>query len=270
MALSVLSWNILGPATRDVASYGFIPGDYGRLGKHLEIINQHQADILCFQEIDLTTLHFFNNFLLSLYFQASYHEKGSHGGVVVYVRKSKFELVESIGSVLKSSQINSAGAFCGTIFKNLSDGTQLFIASVHLGKSSNHQAIQEGVYQVSDLCNQLGKSLPTKIIFAGDFNTLLEDMKEFIVPAMSQMLNKKLSMFEHEACTSFSPSGELTSIDHILYSGFEIDLEKSCVVSSKSSHIQSDDLKKIYEHGFEHAVQPETPSDHSPVLAVFK
>ena len=45
MPFSVLSWNILGPATGDVQDYGFIQGDYGRLGKHLDIIHQYQAYI---------------------------------------------------------------------------------------------------------------------------------------------------------------------------------------------------------------------------------
>jgi endonuclease/exonuclease/phosphatase family metal-dependent hydrolase len=270
MSLSVLSWNILGPATRDVADYGFIPGDYGRLGKHLEIINQFQSDILCFQEVDLTTLHFFNNFLLSKYQQATYHEKGAHGGIVVYVRKSQFKLIESIGSVLKSSEVRAPGAFCGVFLEDISDKSHLFVASVHLSKSSHPQAISQAVSQVSDLCENTGKALPFKTIFAGDFNTMYEDMRQTVVPTMSQILNKKLLMFEHESCTSRLPSGELTSIDHILYTGFEINLEKSCVVTSKYEHIQSDSLKKIYEHGLEHTVQPEIPSDHSPVLAIFK
>jgi endonuclease/exonuclease/phosphatase (EEP) superfamily protein YafD len=126
------------------------------------------------------------------------------------------------------------------------------------------------VYQISDLCNYVGKNLPVKTVFAGDFNTMYEDMKEAIILTMSHMLDKKILMFEHESCTSYSPSGELSSIDHILYSGFEIDIKKSCVVTSKYNHIQSDDLKKVYEHGFEHIVQPEIPSDHSPVLAIFE
>jgi endonuclease/exonuclease/phosphatase family metal-dependent hydrolase len=270
MALSVLSWNILGPVTRDVADYGFIPGDYGRLGKHLEIISKLEADILCFQEIDLTALHFFNNFLLAQYLQVAYHEKGAHGGIVVYAKKMKFELVDSVGALLENSQKGSPGAFCGGIIKDIETGEQLFVASVHLSKSSHPQAISQAVHQVSDLCNHIGKNLPFKIIFAGDFNTMYEDMQQIVIKSMSDMLNKKLLMFEHESCTSYSPSQEPFSIDHILYSGFEIDLQKSCIVTSKHHHVRPDNLKKIYDDGFEHVVQPQIPSDHSPVLVVFK
>ncbi len=270
MSFSVLSWNILGPATRDVADYGFIPGDYGRLGKHLEIISKLEADILCFQEIDLTALHFFNNFLLAEYMQVAYHEKGVHGGIVVYAKKMKFELVDSLGTLLKSSQKGSPGAFCGGIIKDIKTGEQLFVASVHLSKSSHPQAIDEAVYQVSDLCSSIKENLPSKIILAGDFNTMYEDMHKIVIQSISDILNKKFLMFEHESCTSYSPSEEPFSIDHILYSGFEIDLQKSCIVTSKHHHIRSDKLKKIYEHGFEHVVQPKIPSDHSPVLVVFK
>src|SRR5262245_10471632 len=119
MPFSVLSWNILGPATRDVEEFGFIRDDYGRLGKNLQLISELDADILCFQEIDLTSLHLFNNFLLSNYQQASYHEKGTHGGVVVYVKKSKFSIISSVSSMLKKNQSDAPGAFAGVAIQNL-------------------------------------------------------------------------------------------------------------------------------------------------------
>jgi len=270
MSISVLSWNILGPATRDVVEYGFIPGDYGRLGKHLEIISNLDADILCFQEIDLTTLHFFNNFLLSQHAQVAYHEKGAHGGVVVYVKKSKFDFVSSVGSLLKSNHKKSPGAFCGGVIKSISTSEEFFIASVHLSKSSSSQAVLEAEYQISDLCNYVGKNLPEKIILAGDFNTMYEDMQQGVLETISKKLNKKFLIFEHESCTFHAPSSQPFSIDHVVYSGLEINLEKSCVITSKYHHVQPNNLKKIYEHGFEHVVQPEIPSDHSPVLVIFK
>lgn len=270
MSFSVLSWNILGPATRDVADYGFIPGDYGRLGKHLEIINQFQADILCFQEVDLTTLHFFNNFLFSQYLQAAYHEKGTHGGIVIYVRKSKFELIESIGSVLQSSPKEALGAFCGSIVKNIADNSELFIASVHLSKSSHPQAISRAEYQIADLCAHLGKSLPSKTIFTGDFNTMYEDMKDVVIPAMSKIVDKEFLMFEHETCTATSLTGEFKSIDHILYTDLKINMEKSCVFSGKYEHINPEYLQAKSTLDRTEIIPTELPSDHAPLFVMFE
>lgn len=270
MVCSVLSWNILGPETRDVEDYGFIKGDYGRLGKHLDIIRQYEADVLCFQEVDLTTLHFFNNFLLGEYNQLAYHDKGAHGGIVVYAKKSKFELIEPIGALLKSTEVRAPGAFCGAIIKSIQDGSQLFVGSIHVSKSSKQEAISDGIEQISDLCLRLGKNLPSKIILAGDFNTMYDDMKQTIVPLMQQKLDKEIVMFEHETCTSYSSSGELSSIDHVLYAGFTLDFSQSCVITSKYRHVHASQLEKTYEHGREHIVQPEIPSDHAPVFTVFK
>jgi len=270
MPFSVLNWNILGPATRDVQDYGFIKDDYGRLGRHLEIIQQYQADILCFQEIDLTALHLFNNFLLAQYIQLAYHEKGEHGGIVVYAKKSKFKLIDSIGGKLNTKEHKSPGAFSGAVIENIEDGAQLFVASIHLSKSSKREAISEAEEQISDLCYQLGEKLPSKIILAGDYNTLYEDIREVIVPLILQKLNTKIAMFEHESCTSYSPSGELTSIDHILYAGLEIKLDQSCIITSKYHHVHASQLEKTYEHGREHIVQPEIPSDHVPLFVVFE
>ncbi|MBI2344625.1 endonuclease/exonuclease/phosphatase family protein [Candidatus Dependentiae bacterium] len=270
MSYSVLSWNILGPATRDVEDYGFIRDDYGRLGKHLEIIQQYQADILCFQEVDLTTLHFFNNFLLAQYTQLAYHEKGAHGGVVVYIKKSKFTIVNTISSVLKTNEKFAPGAFCGGIIKNVADGSDLFIASVHLSKSSHPQVVSRALTQISDLCIRLKSNLPSQIIFAGDFNTMYEDMKEIVVPAMSQILSNILLMFEHESCTANSVKGELKSIDHVIYSNLQINLTQSCVVSKKYKHIDTVDRVQNIEKNNQNLIYKELPSDHAPILVVFE
>lgn len=270
MQISVLSWNILGPGTGDVQDYGFIQGDYGRLGKHLEIIHSYQADILCFQEVDLTTLHLFNSFLLGEYTQGAYHDKGAHGGVVVYVKKSKYELIDSVSALLPGNQERSAGAFAGAFIKDIQGESELFIASIHLNKSSKAEALSDAIKQISDLCNQIAKNLPIKVVIAGDYNTMYEDMKQSVLPVMSQVLGKEFLMFEHSACTSSSNSGELSSIDHVVYRGLKLDLENSCLVTSKHHHVHAKNLKKIYENGREYVVQPELPSDHVPVLAVFE
>ena len=270
MAFSVLSWNILGPATRDVEDFGFIKNDYGRLGKSLEIINNFEADILCFQEVDLQSLHLFNNFLLGQYAQVAYHEKGSHGGVVLYIKKSKFTVGDTLSSVLKNSASDAPGAFCGAIIQSIETKNSFFVASVHLSKSSHQQAISEGIYQVSDLCRRLGKNLPDTIILAGDFNTMYNDMKEAILPHMSQGLEKKIIMFEHESCTSNSPQGEFKSIDHVLYTGFHINFQKSCVASTQYHHIDRKDLKESMSHGHVVMIHNELPSDHAPLFAVFE
>lgn len=270
METSIFSWNILGPATGDVEDYGFIKNDYGRLGQHLKIIDRYKADILCFQEIDLTALHLFNNFLLSEYDQLSYHEKGAHGGVVIYAKKSKFELISSVGSLLQRENKKSPGSFAGVFIRDIVSKEELFIASVHLSKSSHPQEVFDANFQMKNLCDQLGKNLPQKSIFAGDYNTLYEDMKSIVVPEMSKVLDKNLLMFEHEICTSYSPSGELSSIDHILYSGFKIDLKKSCVIDSLYRHIDADTLEKISEHGYGYVVSSELPSDHLPIVAFLK
>ena len=267
--ISVLSWNILGPATRDVADYGFIPGDYGRLGKHLKMIQQYQADILCFQEIDLTSLHLFNSFLLSEYIQASYHEKGAHGGVAVYVRTSIFDVVNSIGTTLQTSENYSPGAFSGTIVKNKIDGIEIFVASVHLSKSVHPQSVEKGVNQVFDLCKSLGSNLPSKVILVGDYNTMYNDMKEVILPIMSKELNKNLFLFEYESCVSPDISGEVSSIDHVVYSGMNIDLEKSCVITLENHRFQTE-LKKDDKAPSQDDQNKQLPSDHSPLLVFLK
>lgn len=270
MSFSVLSWNILGPATRDVADFGFIKGDYGRLGKNLQLISEIDADILCFQEVDLTSLHLFNNFLLADYVQAAYHEKGVHGGVVLFVKKSKFKVISTVSSALKNSASDAPGAFAGAVIENIETQKQLFIASVHLSKSSHREAISEGLYQVSDLCNQLGKNLSSSIILAGDFNTMYDDMRADLMPYISQQLGVMLQMFEHNACTASSSTGEFKSIDHVLYVNLKNNFDRSCVVSGKYAHQnqQRSSENNVDESGG--LIHKMLPSDHVPVFVVFE
>jgi endonuclease/exonuclease/phosphatase family metal-dependent hydrolase len=266
MPFSVLSWNILGPATRDVADFGFIQGDYGRLGKSLQVVSEIDADIVCFQEVDLTSLHLFNNFLLADYLQASYHEKGAHGGVVVYVKKSKFKVVSAVSSMLKNSASDAPGAFAGAVVENIETAKSLFVASVHMSKSSHREAISEGLYQVADLCNQLGKNVASSIILAGDFNTMYDDMRADLTPYMSEILAQKIVIFEHDSCTADSSTGEFKSIDHILYAGLSIDMQRSCAISEKYAHSRAQYLAK------ENIVpiHKKLPSDHAPIFAVLE
>ncbi len=270
MSFSVLNWNILGPATRDVADFGFIQGDYGRLGKNLQLISEIDADILCFQEVDLTSLHLFNNFLLAEYLQASYHEKGAHGGVVVYVKKSKFKVISTASSYLKSSANDAPGAFAGAIIESVQTAKQLFVASVHLSKSSYREAIAEGLYQISDLCSKLGENVASSIVLAGDFNTMYDDMRADVMPYMSEKLGVKLQMFEHNACTQGSSTGEFKSIDHVLYVNLKNYFEKSCVVTGKYSdeNQQRSYEKRIDEN--QNFIHKNLPSDHVPVFVVFE
>lgn len=266
MLFSVLSWNILGPATRDVADFGFIKGDYGRLGKSLQLIREIDADIVCFQEVDLTALHLFNNFLLADYLQAAYHEKGAHGGVVVYVKKSKFKIISTVSSVLKNSASDAPGAFAGAIIENIETTRNLFIASVHLSKSSHREAISEGLYQVSDLCSQLGKNVSSSIVLAGDFNTMYDDMRADLMPYMSEKLGQKIVMFEHDSCTADSLTGEFKSIDHILYAGLALNMQRSCVVSEKYAHSRAQSLEQENIA----PIHTKLPSDHAPIFAIFE
>ncbi len=269
MPISILSWNILGPATRDVQDYGFIKGDYGRLGQTLELVSSVNADILFFQEIDLTALHLFNNFLLPNYIQAAYHEKGAHGGVALYVKKSKFKIISTVASVLKNSQNDAPGAFCGAIIENFDTGKFFFVASVHLSKSCHHEAVSEGIYQISDLCSQLEKNI-AQIILAGDFNTMYDDMRTHLIPRMSEMLGKKLVMFEHELCTENSTIAEFQSLDHILYANLSIDMKKSCVFSGKYFHAQQQILQTKGIDNHHEIISTKLPSDHAPIFAVFE
>lgn len=270
MSFSVLSWNILGPATRDVEDFGFIKGDYGRLGKSLQLIDEIDADILCFQEVDLTSLHLFNNFLLADYLQVAYHEKGAHGGVVLYVKKSKFKVISTASSSLKNSASDAPGAFAGAIIEIISTGKNLFVVSVHLSKSSRHEAISEGIYQVSDLCRRLGKNIVTPLILAGDFNTMYDDMRLDLIPYMSQQLGLKLQMFEHNACTANSSTGEFKSIDHVLYVNLKNDFEKSCVITGKYAHANHQRLQQNGVDASGEFIHKKLPSDHVPVFAVFE
>ena len=50
--LSLLSWNILGPAVQDVTHYGFQRNDYQRLFLIFKIVQEYDADVVCLQEID--------------------------------------------------------------------------------------------------------------------------------------------------------------------------------------------------------------------------
>lgn len=270
MQFSVLSWNILGPATRDVADFGFIKGDYGRLGKTLQLISAIDADILCFQEVDLTSLHLFNNFLLADYLQAAYHEKGAHGGVVVYVKKSKFRVISIVASALKNSASDAPGAFAGAMIEAIEVQQKLFVASVHLSKSSHREAIAEGLYQVADLCNQLRNNLASSIILAGDFNTMYDDVRSEIIPSMSQELGVTLQIFEHNLCTVSSVSGEFKSIDHVLYAGIRNNFEKSCVISGKYAYENQQRSQENGMHEQGDVIHKILPSDHTPVFVVFE
>lgn len=268
MSFSILSWNILGPATKDVENFGFIKRDYARLRQHLKIIDQYHADIICLQEVDLTTFNFFNEHLFENYRFAAYHEKGVHGGVVIYIKKLKFKLLHTVSSRLVSEQGSSPAAFCGIFLEHTQDEKPLFIANIHLSKSSQHQELQDGIFQLSQFCKLLKKKLSSQNIFMGDFNTFYVDMKEEVVPYLSEILKKRFKLFEHTSCTATKPNGASKSVDHFIYSGVHIDMDRSLVASGQYQHKDIDELMKRTEHEHSGKIYQDYPSDHAPIFVV--
>lgn len=269
-SISVLSWNILGPATQDVDHFGFIKNDYGRLGKNLKLIREYQPDVLCLQEVDLTALHFLNNHLLGDYFQGAYQSKGTHGGAVLYFKRSMFELQSVLNAPLDSGEHLLPGAIACAVVQHQQSHKTMLIGSVHINKSSGRRASQSGVQQIKDLVHAWGDIMPDNIVIAGDFNTLYSEIIDTTVPLLNELTHKNFKMYRHISFTTSKLRGGFSSVDHVLFTGFTVDHKESRVGDGSYTYDQiANALTTLYHLPFR-LIHEVVPSDHLPVYVTLR
>jgi len=266
--ISVLSWNILGPATRDVERFGFVQGDYSRLEKTIAVIQQYQADIICLQEVDKISLHYLNHILLCDYHCVAYQEKGLHGGVVVYAKRLLFEVEKTFECSLSSGDKNKPGALAGGVLTHV-DKIPLFIGSIHFSRSHDRRSMNSGKMQIEAIYEALRDSLPQQIIFAGDFNTLYEEMLYESLPFMNILWPISFNLFSHQSFTANRSDGNFLSIDHVMFSHIKL-IEKDSMVGNRD-YIHKAVLvtREIMKHELFQLVQKVVPSDHLPMFVLF-
>lgn len=267
---SLLSWNILGPSTRDVEHFGFALGDYTRLGAVLKVIESYQADLICLQEVDHVSLRFFNNYFLDRYHLVSYQSKGAHGGVVVYAKRSQFDFMTSWGGRLRGYNSKSPGACAGGVLIHKQSNVSLCVGSIHISRSHDHRSVLIGHHQWEELAFHIGDMIPERVILAGDCNTLYEEMHQDTVQLLREIFKKPFEMFAHRSCTSNTPQGHFSSVDHVLYAHMKlIDSDskvhaREYVYERITTAFSSIDIENLMP------IQQIVPSDHLPVFAVFE
>lgn len=267
---SLLSWNILGPSTRDVEHFGFALGDYTRLDAVLKVIESYKADLFCLQEVDHVSLCFFNDNFLERYHLVSYQSKGTHGGVVVYAKRSMFDFVSSWGGKLKGYNSKSPGACAGGILIHKQSNVSLCVGSIHISRSHDLRSVLIGHKQWEELAFHIGDMIPERVILAGDCNTLYEEINQDTVPLLREIFKKSFEMFAHRSCTSNTPQGYFSSVDHVLYAHVRLIIDDSKVHAREyvyepvTKAFSSIEIEKLMP------IQQIVPSDHLPVFAVFE
>jgi endonuclease/exonuclease/phosphatase family metal-dependent hydrolase len=231
---SLLTWNILGPQAVDAADFLKAMKRYKTQDERLEdvvfAIDSWDADIVCLQEVNRSTLEKLGTLLDSLlpkkYFVAGWGSKGKNGGVVILVKND----VVSFGSkrALERNVKNKIDQNGAAVMPHLGladalltfvDGVKVLVCSVHLSRANERspKASQNGLSQLNHIFAKIqpailaNKDLP--VIIAGDFNTLYEEVMSSYLRAE----DGKWTMFNHYSFTAGDLDGRLSSIDHVLY-----------------------------------------------------
>lgn len=225
---SVVSWNILGPNTQDAGSF-FTLGDYKRIDRIIyriktQVNGKFGPSIICLQEVDARSRSIIQKAFAHDYTEVIYRAKGVHGGVILLVKKSEFNVIDQKGITLPDG-----GAAAIGLIKSLKSGAVFMVSSLHLSRS-NHKSISNmisGERQLKFLqeaVNSLEKShnLNSKKvhkIYAGDYNT---DVKEFTNSTLCFLSsNDKNNCFSEvfpAVETVNSATGNRKGIDHIAFS----------------------------------------------------
>lgn len=266
---SLLSWNILGPLTQDVEYFGFKYGDYDRLIDVLDVIQKSSADIICLQEVDKRSFLFFNSHLLATYEAVCYHAKGTHGGVVVYVRRSMFDINGSWGYTLDSGHERSPGAIAGGIIVHKPTGNKFYVASVHISRSHDRRSMVFGHEQWKAAHHFIKNEIQPIMILAGDYNTLYEEVVHDTVPLLHTLFQQPIEMYRHRSCTANSPFGAFTSVDHVLFSHLHLVSLESQVGNKQYIFDPIVSTVTVMMLQAFPPIQKVFPSDHAPVYTVF-
>ncbi|MBM17858.1 MAG: hypothetical protein CL947_02180 [Epsilonproteobacteria bacterium] len=290
-SFTLVTQNILGPNTQDVASFKYLTGDYRRLDHVLQRVISYNADIMCFQEWDDT----WNNrvaqadqstwqlmkILKTNYQFVSFEKKGSNGGVVLYCKRQNWTVLDRGTMQLGVGQ---SGACAWGLLQN-QKGEKVLVACLHLSRGnqagdgrggsptyspSNKDTGQVQLGIIVTMLKTLVGQHKCPVVLAGDFNTLYQEILNDTLVDLNRLLPLGFQMFQHNSWTSNDSSSNFASIDHVLYSqGLQLDLSQSAVGGSANPYQspnvataitkQQDVTKKpIHQAGFN--------SDHAPVF----
>lgn len=255
--ISILSWNILGPRTQDVADY-FDP-IVDRLPGILKIIKDSRADIICLQGIDQISKKVFDKNLPG-YQNVAYAAKGVNGGVVLYIKINAKDRTQDKYTIITqgSYQFSEGGAAACALLASKKTHAQFLISSVHISRSSNQLDTAKGNAQFIRLQEELNNLVPNHNIiykiFAGDFNTLAQEVQPTTMLELGKIDRKKYVEAFPGVETSFHAKfGSYLSIDHIVYSQpLELVQQYSKLVADMTKFSPTTHL-----------------SDHAPLYAVF-
>jgi endonuclease/exonuclease/phosphatase family metal-dependent hydrolase len=304
---TLMTWNVLGMHATDLKDFPDIQSIKDRPGEiRARIIDLH-PDIVCLQEVSPDDSAPDGMFDLSkqdpLYKRVAFEMKGGHGGCAIFCNREKFDVLWQYGigltdkpGVRVQAKLGGGAAACALLRVKNTDFVFL-VCSVHLARANKRGTWDEfqkkhllvtseekGVFQLKSLISQLNIALKSKnffscerypVIWAGDFNTMYEEVKNEYCPAF------KMSMFEHELLTVHNKDGMFASIDHILYrpQGFlQHEVSRQLIQGAAKwgvyKNLAVSDLKDFLPHpklgGLPiPLISKVFLSDHLPILALF-
>ena len=259
---SVVSWNILGPNTQD-AAYFVQVGDYSRIFKIINRIlmqmnGTYGPSIVCLQEVDAKSLKILDSKLFKQYDQVSYQPKGKNGGVVLFAKKSKFDVLDGQGV-----ELSEGGAAAVGLLRSKKTGKILAVSSLHVSRRNDVSDQKKGELQLKKLQEAVvgmikhNKLNPKNVLnlYAGDFNTNADEIMNNVLNFLEK--NDGHTYFDAFGCedTVNDKEGNRKGIDHIITSGA---LKK---VNHHSKIFGNKKNKKIHD---------QVESDHAVLYAVYK
>ena len=279
--IKIFSWNILGPMTRDVLGFSDRYSEIGywpeRCERIVQKIVENNPDLVCLQEVDNQIKFEFVDLLEWHDFGfGSYETKGMHGGVVVFYKKSKFDLMQQGRLHLNVGDVKYHSGACALVaLQDKKTLQHVLISSVHF----QPQNIKEQCLQLFDyLASMVHKS---SVIIMGDFNTRYQVMQESLMYMLKHepVLHHDMNMFLHHSWTHqslFQHDGKAgwSSIDHCLYSQdvLTVNVEQSFVGNTLHSY-RSALVAHAVENTVDHTMPPipcqANVSDHLPLVVVF-
>lgn len=276
-SIKILSWNILGPETKDVTwfaeRYPAITDWHNRFMLIIQKILHLNPDIICLQEVGEAQKHPFESALFHHGFiLGSYASKGPHGGVIIFYKKHRFSLIH-LGQVHMNPHqtFHHPSACAWIILQDKINHKSLLISSAHF----QPQYILEQISEFFQALMPLSRTIP--IIIAGDFNTKYKKMTHEIIESLQKLhiSDYSLHMFYHESWTHQSTIkhdgiGGFASLDHVLYTNnFKLDSHQSFIGNPRNSY--KTDLTSIAHYNtLDASMIPfpnkHNPSDHLPLL----
>lgn len=277
-SFSLLSWNVLSSSGSHIRSFTdpsgrvqfFQPGSYGRHKEEaLYVLGKQPANeefVICLQEVDGYTLKEFKQlFGTKKYIFVGYEPQDDGGGVALFSKG--FEVLDS-GSMQLPDTAGNKGACVWAALKDRK-GYRVLIVNVRI--DALVEDYKDGFEQWEMLAKSIRPILETyqcPIVLAGDFNAEYSDVLNYLRNYLSQLLDIRVEMYEHNSITAIDSSDNDLSVDHVLYAGLR--LANSIVDTSGLYRLRSALTQKGFAQLPKIKMGGMLLSDHAPIMTTFE